>query len=475
MKCNSCGNEVPNGSTICPFCNAKLESEPVVEVTQTELTNQVNNEQEKSADLLENTAMYVMDATGEQPTVTPTFESAPKKKKTGLIIGIIVGVIVLLIAILGVIGYFFEFRSADKRITSVVNNIFKKINVSTEKVEKSSGKFSIDGKISFDNQTYDAKLSANYGIDLTDKLINLDMSLDNLNIGMELLDEPLKINSYVTDSKVYLLFSNFYDKFIYTNVDGVEKIFDAVEQNDISYQIMLDGIRDAIKESLVAANKKQSIKDGKNVVRIDLTKENQKLVADAARKSLLNNDSLLTEISKLTGKDIKELKASLEETETDEIEESDGYFELITNIMGTEFVEFSIHDENVVLTVTEKDVVLKAYDEGKLVGDFKITFDSKKASKVEEINVKVDATIYVEEKAYTVNLGVKVENDVNPKVEKADFKNSVSVENMSQEDLLSIYDKVSKFGKLGVFITQYMRIDTTPTIEQNINSNSTFE
>lgn len=475
MKCNSCGSEIPNGSTFCPFCGNQIKNENVeseVKENENVLTNEVNNGE---SDVLENTATYVMDATGEQPVVNPTFVSPPKKKKTGLIIGLIIGAIVLIAGIILGVGYFFEFKSADKRINVVVDNIFKKVNVTTENVEKSSGKFTVDGKISFDSQTYSAKLTSNYGIDLTNKLINLDMSLENLNIGMDIIDEPLKVNTYLTDDRIYFLLSNFYDKYIYSDVDGINEIFDAVEQNDINYQVILNGVRDAIKESLVAANKKQSIKNGKNVVRIDLTVENQKLVADAARKSLLNNDELLKELSKLTGKTEKELKASLEETETSEIEDNGGYFELVTDLMGKELIEFSIHDESVVLTINEKKVSIKVYDDGKLTGDIDLSFDTKKSSKVEECNLTLKATLYISEKAYTVDMTVNVESDVNPSVEKPDLKNAVSYENISQEDILSIYGKISDFGKLEVFLTQFLMQGTADEPELDDSNVYTYD
>ena len=34
MRCNACGNEIPNGSTMCPFCGSAIKNENDVEKTQ---------------------------------------------------------------------------------------------------------------------------------------------------------------------------------------------------------------------------------------------------------------------------------------------------------------------------------------------------------------------------------------------------------------------------------------------------------
>lgn len=465
MRCNSCGNEVPNGSTVCPFCNSEIKSEEIVdnEIKESGVT-EVTNE-EKKEDNLNNTASYIMDATGEQPVINPTIEEKPKKKKTGLIVGIVIGIIALIIVALGVVGYFFEFKSADKRITNVLDNTFKKVVFKNEKIEKSSGKFDIDGKVSFDSQSYSAKLEAKYGVDLLNKFINLDMNISSINLGMELLDEPLKVNTYLTDSSVYALFSNFYDKYVYTKVEGMEEIFDAVEQNDIDYKVILDGFKEAMKASMLASTKEQSVKNGKNIIKIVLNKDNQKKMTEAAKKSILNNDKFLTEFCKLTNQDIKELKASLEKY-NEEYKDTDGYIEIVTNLLGNELIEFNIKGEDITLNIKDGNIVAKIYQNEKLVCDLNLSFENKKSSKIEETTAKVNATCYINNKAYTVELNIKVEDDVNPSVEKVDLKGAVNIKNISQEDVVDIYTKVSKFGKLGLFISQFANQGISSTENQ---------
>lgn len=317
MRCNACGNEIPNGSTMCPFCGSAIKNENDVEKTQTTgvevekvnvqdnlqqapIENQASSSTENSIDVerdafnqssaSENEASYIMDATGEHTVVstgsdlvTPTIEPNKKKSKKGLIIGIIVALIIVIVAILGIFGYMFLYKSADKRISNVIDNAFKQVSSVSNDEKKASGTLSMDGRVSVGSTTYSAKLSAKYGVDLTKKIMNFDASIESLNIGMELLDETLKVNTYLKDSNVYLYFSNFYDKYVYTKVDGLDEIFNSTTTTDVDSKVLIDGFKDAIKAGLLAADKTQKMKANSNVVTIKLNKENQTKISNAAK------------------------------------------------------------------------------------------------------------------------------------------------------------------------------------------------
>ena len=495
MRCNSCGNEIPNGSKMCPFCNAVIEdgtqknnesdnlnTADVVNTNQNTM-NVVNTNQNTidvvSGENLDNTEVVLPIANENIEVVnevnssdvlegaTPELPKEEPKKKKGLIIGIVVGVIALVVILLAVFFYMFEFKSADKRITNVVNKAFSELKFNNDSVEKASGNMSVDGKVSVGSTSYSASLEAKYGVDMLEKLINFDITLNNLNVGMELLDEPLHVNTYIADSKVYALFSNFYDNYVHTNVEGIDEIFNVVEQNDIDYKVIIDGIREAMTAGLKNADKKQSLKSMNNVIKIELTESNQKKITEEAKKSVLNNDKFLTELTKLTGKDIKTLKSELEnEKSTENIKDAKGYIELVTNFFGSELVELNVKTEEIELNVKNGTVSFKLIQDSKTIGEGKINLETKKNAKTKDTTMKIEMTIYIENQAYSVDLNVKVLDDVNPSIEKADLKNSVNIENISQEDWTNIYGKVSKFGKLGVFISQYLYQQVTSPEEQ---------
>lgn len=497
MRCNACGNEIPNGSTMCPFCGSAIKNENDVEKTQTTgvevekiniqnnlQQNPVENQESSSIEnnidvernVLEQTdvsgkeASYIMDATGEHTVVstgsdlvTPTIEPNKKKSKKGLIIGIIVALIIVIVAILGVFGYMFLYKSADKRISNIIDNAFKQVSSVSNDEKKASGTLSMDGHVSVGSTTYSAKLSAKYGVDLTKKIMNFDASIESLNIGMELLDETLKVNTYLKDSNVYLYFSNFYDKYVYTKVDGLDEIFNSTTTTDVDSKVLIDGFKDAIKAGLLAADKTQKMKANSNVVTIKLNKENQTKISNAAKKSILGNEKFLTELSKISGKDKSELKSSLEkETITEQVEDAEGYIELLTNVFGNEFECMNIVTNVFEMNITNENIAFKVMEGGKEQANGKIKFTSKAGAKTNEVTANISLTAYVSEKAYTVELNIKNESDVNPSVESADLKDAVEISSLSQEDILNIYNKVSKFGKLGSILSNYI----TSTITQ---------
>ena len=505
MRCNSCGNEIPNGSKMCPFCNAVIEdgtqnfnesenlntANNAVNEAQNAVnanlntTDAVNTNQDTTnafnGDNLENTEVIlpiadenieVVDNSNSSDVIegaTPELPKEEPKKNKGLIIGIVAGVIALVVFLLGVFFYMSQFKSADKRITNVVNKAFSELKFNNDNLEKTSGNMNVDGKVSVGSTSYSASFDVKYGVDMLEKLMNFNITLNNLNVGMELLDEPLHVNTYIADSKVYALFSNFYDKYVYTNVDGMDEIFNVVEQNDIDYKVVVDGFKEAMIAGLKSSDKKQNLKGMNNVIKIELTESNQKKITEAAKKSALNNDKFLTELTKLTGKDIKTLKSELEnENVTDNIKDTKGYIELVTNFFGSELIELNVKTEEIELNVKDKIVSFKLVQDSKTIGEGKINLETKKNAKTKDTTMKIEMTIYVENQAYSVDLNVKVSDDVNPSVEKKDLKNSVNIENMSQDDMLTIYDKVSKFGKLGVFISQYL------TGQSNVTDNNSI-
>lgn len=115
------------------------------------------------------------------------------------------------------------------------------------------------------------------------------------------------------------------------------------------------------------------------------------------------------------------------------------------------------------MNITNEDIAFKVMEDGKEQANGKIKFTSKAGAKTNEVTASISLTAYVSEKAYTVELNIKNESDVNPSVENADLKDAVEISSLSQEDILNIYNKVSKFGKLGSILSNYITNQITQT------------
>ena len=131
-------------------------------------------------------------------------------------------------------------------------------------------------------------------------------------------------------------------------------------------------------------------------------------------------------------------------------------------------VELNVISDSVDIKIKDDNISFKLVQDGKTVGEGSIALTSKKNAKTKDGSAKVNMSIYVENQAYTIDAEIKVSEDVNPNVEKINLKDAVNVENMSQEDIASIYEKVSKFGKLGIFISQYITSQADVTDSSSI-------
>lgn len=534
MKCISCGNLIPDGSAVCPFCNANVQAtvvptpevpvqenvqpvapvaetvtpvepvvapvEPVVapvtpEVAPTEGLAQVVPETPEAPVLPQDQGMVTPEVASVpqgviptpvdmMPTPAPTTDmvnglgdgvkvgnTAPtteKKNNTKLIV-IIAIIVVALCAIGGGLFYYFsQYKSADTRINEIVNGFFKNaVQIKNDKFELGSGKYEVSASMDMDETKVSGKLNGLYAYDLPNGIVDYTLNIESLNIGQELLDAgSLNLEVYLAENKAYLLLQNFYDKYIYTEVPGLDEVLSQINQNDVNYQVFVVGLRDAIKAGLNAAANTQTVKDVKvngktvnaNVITIKFTKGNQKAMATAIINAVANNSALIKEVAKLSGEeesDLKEeIKASLDDMEFEDA--SDAVLEFYTEKFGNKLVgvNFSFKAEegknSAEVYPINNGYGIKLYEGSKELFKVETTETVKRTSKTVETASKLDIVYFNDESAIKLNLDVKVTDDVNPKVDKVNVKNSINAEYLTQTDIMGIYNKIKSFGTLGM-------------------------
>lgn len=529
MNCKNCGSVLQPGATVCPNCNTPVQSPTdKPEINGQAVETQVETAQPvEPAQPVENPVVETTPVEPDAPAVdsgnvdTPVVNPAPtdqvspidaqplkygqstitpeaiasinpdgssvnsdlvgniaplepvkqKNKKKTMIILIVAIVLVLLIGG-GILFYMFEYKSADKRIEAVYNYLTSFTeNVTNDSVELKSGSYEINASVSYDDQTYSTNITGKYGIDLANKIMDYTVNVNKLNMGEDLIDETLSLNLYLNNNKLYVLLENFFDKYIYQEVENVDQLFDAVEQNDINYVTLTRGIKVAIANGLKAMNNTQSIEnvkiDGKskkvNVVRITMTARNVELFTKAFVNSVKNNAGLISELAKLTDMSEDALKENLTESIKDA--EYEGMeelkFELYSSIFGSEFLGLKT-----ILNLEENKIVLESLPinegtrlnltvEGQKVLELDIKTTEKKNSTTIDSSFTVEGTILLDS-AIKLNIEVKQSDDVNPKVDKVNVKNSVNIENLTEEDYNKIIEKIKDFGALGLLITPYL-------------------
>ncbi len=415
-------------------------------------------------------------------TMTP---AEPKKKKKGKLILIIV-IAVILLALIGggVFVYFYEFRSGDTRIDKVVNGLLSFTNgVKNENVELGSGSYTIDATIGADDQQFGFALNGKYAFDLSKKLVDTTVNVESLNLGQELLEEELNLEVYLYDSKMYLLFQNFFEKYISYPIEGYDELFSGVEQNDINYALIINAYKTAIKSALKASNYSQTIKDvdingstqKANVITMNLTEANQKSMIRAFVNTLKNNNTALEEMAKVSGEDVATIESNL-----DAMIDNDDYLlnnsmviEIYTEMLGDSFlgVHCTMDTEDDTTNIIDLFPITNGYslsvreDDQEMI-NMDVTSTEKNTSTTRESTVSVTAVFYSDGTAANIEVSMGIVEDVNPNVEEVNVRNSVDYRYLSDAEKQQIINSVSQFGTLGLIVSPYLQQllpITTPT------------
>ncbi|MDE6292415.1 MAG: hypothetical protein K2L98_01905, partial [Bacilli bacterium] len=545
--CISCGNELPEGTTSCPFCgntvlptnhnvvNANAQNDTGVPVTPdtpvlpqdqnlvlesetTSLENEVNQEaampnggdvsslndentlqdavltnQEPVNPMAASEGVPAMPGAGlgVQPpdmgvqtitnqgeivdgmkiasTAAPVIENK-KKKKVIIVVAVIVAIIAIAAGI-GVYYYMSQYKSADKRIDAVFSGMNKfAAGLKAEKVETKSGTYDIGVSFSYGDTSIDCKVDGKYAYDLEKRIMDYTFNISKLDMKMDgeelnLIDkDPLKVELYMAEAKAYVLLENFYENYIYSDVEEYDKLFDGIEQNDINYTLILQGYINAFKAGLKAASNTQTVKevtlDGKqqkaNVVTIILNKANKKLIVETAVNSIKNNTKLLEEYAKLSNTTVDELKKDIEDSTKDmEFSDDSATLEIITNTKGSLLLGIRAYDDkaNIELTQVVNGFKLSYKEDKKDVFNVIYSSTSTINSTVKETSQKIEFTGYDDDnKLIKINIETTLKDDVNPKVEKINTKNSVSANNISAADQQKILENMYNFGNLGMLL-----------------------
>lgn len=413
-------------------------------------------------------------------TAAPVIENK-KNKKVIIIVAVILAIIAIAAGI-GVYYYMSQYKSADKRIDAVFSGMNKfAAGLKAEKVETKSGTYDIGLSLSYGDTSFEGNLDGKYAYDLEKRIMDYTLNITKLNMkadgeNLELIDkDPLKLELYTAESKAYFLLENFYENYIYSDIEGYDSLFDGIEQNDINYTLILQGYINAIKAGLKAASNTQTVKevtlDGKtqkaNVVTIILNKENKKIIVEKAVNTMKNNTKFLEEFAKLSNMSVDEIKTNIDEAMSDlEYGEGSQTLEIITNTKGTTLLGMRVYDDeaNLELAKVVNGYKLAFKKDNKDVFNIVYTSTSTTNSTAKETNQKIEVTSYDEENnLLKANFEINVKDDINPKVEKINTKNSVNYNNISAEDQQKILNNIYNFGNLGLLIQSSMGGMVTPS------------
>lgn len=377
------------------------------------------------------------------------YGSVPKKKKTGLVVGIIIFIVLLLGG-----GFFcYKMFFAKNSIEILLDSAFKGLEmyITNSDYNSMTGDFSVSMKFnSTDEETNQVfgifnklDLTGSYGVDYDKNIISFD--LESNYDDKDLID----MNFYTEYGKGYIYLDGLYDKYIDMPIEGYSEMFnrDITDSRNI-----IVGLKKAINESLKDEYFIIEKEDGITKTTLDLTGDNNKNFSKDFTDSLLNNKAYLESYAKVFDKDIEEVKEEIKELyEVDTDYEGEKY---ILYTKGVQFVKFEGISSNIKFIVN--------YNKGiynyEFYEDEELQFSGNVEFGVKNKQIKVLFSFYdvVEEFGFEIDLTESTK--INGKVEPKDVSNSISIEKLSDFDLLSIYGNLMKNEGANKIIQEFTKI-----------------
>lgn len=362
-------------------------------------------------------------------------EKEKKKVNRGNVAPVVV--VILVIIALGALLFFGGryYLSSRNNIKILVDNYFNYLeeNIVNTNSESGSLKFSVKGDTNGDNGKVfkilnNLDFTINYDIDYKNDIVNLDLNTNYY--GDKLID----MNTYIENNTLYFYSGDLYNKYIEYKIDK-DGNGEKVTKEDI--KILVDGIKNAISESLKDEyfTKSNEKVDGKmlNKVELNLSDSNTKSIYEDIINCLLRNDSFIDSAAKLMGKNRDEIK-ELFNDELNNIKDeeyTDTTISLYTKF--TKFVMLEIKDDNDKLTIKKEDNIYSY----KLEGSESYNGTIEVNSNDENYNIIIKDNN---------NLEIKISGDFNKNTEvvKKDVSNSVIIDEITENEMEEIFDKVSK-------------------------------
>lgn len=419
-------------------------------------------------------------------TLSP--ENKKKNNKKNLIIIIAIIGVLLVIGIVFFLYYNSQYKSSGKRIEAIVSALSVKTkSLKNDVINKSSGTYDLSLSVSSKENNMSLKADGTYAVDLSGKAMDYTVNLSSLNLGEELIDTPVNLELYLNESRIYVLLQNYFDNYIYDEVDGLSTIFDANEQNNVDYVSVVNAIRVSLTSSLKSMSNTQTVdkvnihgtSKKSNIIKINFNERNRKVFFRAFFRNLANNKKFISECAKLSEMSEDELKSKLEDAASDEEiakDMKDLNIEIYTAMFDEELNGIKISWEG----TSERDVLeiypttngygLSLKEGSQNVLDLTYESSSKSTSTTVENALTLGAVFYNEGNAYNIDLSYKNVRDVNPKDAKINVKNSINRKYLTEEQKQSIIQASQNAGTIGLYLPSILSIylnggvSTTPDI-----------
>ena len=460
MECKKCNAPLSAEDKFCPICGEPVENIEIIDNIETinpiqETSNEVNRPIQVPSDA----APIVDDINNNMVSenlmssnvATNNFEH--KKGKTGLTI-LIVAIVIVLLGICGFI--YFVSRSPKMVFNSFVGKVYEKLDMNVVDVKTLSGSFSLQTKISTQDDSNEifeflnkVFIGADYEIDYNNKtmLIKLNTKYDN--------EELLNADMYLKDQKAYVLLKGIYDEYISTDVEGFDdSIFDEMKFTS-DHRTILEEVKNALTKSLrseyfdkenadITINGKQ-VKTTKNSLVLDA--KTVKSIAKDFLTYLKDNDAFITSASNVTDMSKDDIIASINEglssIETLETTNTDSmlvslYTKGLKNDIVRVEISYNEDGEKQYIAITEesdnKALIDSSINGQKITGIIEVKETNGKQS--------VEISFTDSESKTTIGLILSSSAEYNKSLSSINTNNSIDISELTEDEYYEITSKL---------------------------------
>lgn len=443
MKCKNCGSLLNDNDLFCTNCGIKIEPQNDTNILEPE--------------------EVLTQSVVEMPTDESVIEKIPvekkqKKPKNKLVI-IIITIVVLLILLFGVF-YFYEFKTANTRVNSLLNKMFSFTETNINMTKKQSGSYSIDGTIESNGESAKVAVDGTYGLDAENEILNLGLKLKEISSeNKNILDKDVNLSLAVNSNILGVYSKELYSKYITVKDESFKEIFKSLEENNGS-MVLVNELLNSLKLGINKMSKTQSIKtieyNGKkaklNVVKIEFTKNNTIAFGSEMLTYLKNSDKFIEEYSKINSLEKEEVKSAIEENINslkDQAKDTNTVLEIGTTPLKGDFEVIKLYN-----TKEEGTFELFKINDGfKFVADIdevllnlELTSKKTKSDKTNDVASKIVLNIDNSGEKYNMTFNIEVKEDKEPTVDKINMKNSISYDKLTDADIEKIYNNFAKLG-----------------------------
>lgn len=403
----------------------------------------------------------------DPPLVPPTLNSGVEnnnmekpKKKNKFILPVII--VIALLAILAIL-YFVFFTGPKKVFDTAISKSFDYLRenvVTSMDYDTVSGKGSLSYEITATDQSMQAvfdmfngiALDYEYAVDYKNKLMSFDLhstyNSDNL----------IDASIYGENSKMYILLKDVYAKYISSDVEGYDNLFNTTN-NKNELKTILNSAERALTKALIKddfVKSEETIKiDGKDVKvtknALVFTNANFNRISRSILTTLKDDADFISAVNKISDDENVDTKAALEDaiSEIGEVDPDDKtvitvaiYTEGLLNDVVKVGIEMKDENDTLSASVTETTennyaLVATQNNEDVLTGTIKtnITKGDKNVSNDMEVSISVPNTVNVK-----VNMKSSVAYDTT--FNKVDTTNSVDYNLLTEADVNAIGTKL---------------------------------